>query len=175
MRKTAFPLAFAAATAGLLLAGCNSATHSTPNISSTFGMKPSSSAQPAGTPSPVAPTGDNDACNQAEFRRQQFTGDWTEAGSPVITSLDVDGKLRSGSGNESQTGVWSYVPWARTPGKSSMPPGEESRCVLWLHFEQPVPPMDMVYVPLKASGTSLELSYVGRGNTLNWVRPRPAT
>ena len=35
--------------------------------------------------------------------------------------------------------------------------------------------MDLVYVPLKVNSTSLQLSYVGRGNTLTWVRPKPAS
>jgi hypothetical protein len=55
-----------------------------------------------------------------------------------------------------------------------MPPGEGNQCVLWLHWQSPSPPMDLVYIPLKATSLSLELSFVGRGNTLTWVRPRPA-
>jgi hypothetical protein len=52
-----------------------------------------------------------------------------------------------------------------------MPAGEENQCVLWLHWQSTSPPMDLVYVPLKATNDSLELSYVGRGNTLHWARP----
>jgi hypothetical protein len=61
-----------------------------------------------------------------------------------------------------------------TPGKSSLPAGEERECVLWLHYQSPPPSTDLVYVPLKATATTLELSFVGRGNTLTWVRPKPA-
>jgi hypothetical protein len=35
--------------------------------------------------------------------------------------------------------------------------------------------MDLVHVALNVSSTTLRLSYVGRGNTLTWVRPNPAS
>jgi len=52
-----------------------------------------------------------------------------------------------------------------------MPAGEDNQCVLWLHWVNPASALDQVYVPLKVTSSSVELSYVGRGNTLTWVRP----
>src|SRR2546423_2340787 len=49
--------------------------------------------------------------------------------------------------------------------------GEANECVLWLHWPIPAPALYQVYVPLKVTGSSVELSYVGPGNTITWVRP----
>jgi hypothetical protein len=118
----------------------------------------------------AAPASGDNACAQAPFSAQQFTGDWTGPDDPTVTTLGADGTLTSRGGSD-ESGTWSYEPWGRTPGKSQMPAGEDNECVLWLHWALPGPPTDLVYVPLKVSGASLELSYVGRGNTLTWVRP----
>ncbi|MEE6176254.1 hypothetical protein [Mycobacterium sp. 050134] len=85
--------------------------------------------------------------------------------------MGADGTLTSRGGGADESGTWSYQPWASTPETDAMPPGEDNQCVLWLHWVTPGPPMDLVYVPLKISGATLELSYVGRGNTVTWVRP----
>jgi hypothetical protein len=118
------------------------------------------------TLSTAVPAGVDSVCEHATPTAQQFTGDWTDSGE-IVTTLSVDGALKSSDNNRS--GTWAYAPWASTPAKSSMPPGEENQCVLWLHYQSP--PMDLVYEPLKATGTSLDLSFIGRGNTLHWVRP----
>lgn len=128
---------------------------------------------PAATFSTAVPAGVDRACEHAQFSAQQFTGEWTEEGDTTVTTLSDDGTLKSGG--DGRVGSWSYAPWASTPGKSSMPAGEDNQCVIWLHYQSPSPPMDFVYVPLKATGTSLQLSFVGRGNTLTWVRPHSAT
>ena len=60
------------------------------------------------------------------------------------------------------------------PAKNAMPAGEADHCVLWLHWTDPQPATDMTYVPLNVTNTSLQLSYVGRGNTLTWTRPNAA-
>ena len=118
-----------------------------------------------------APAGVDRACEHATPSAQQFIGDWTEPGEATVTTLSGDATLTS----RGQSGTWSYAPWASTPGKNSMPVGEDNQCVLWLHYQSPSPPMDLVYAPLKATNDSLELSYVGRGNTVTWVHPQPAT
>jgi hypothetical protein len=148
--------------------GCSPGSHPPSAVSS-----PSVTIAPAS--STTAPVSDKNACEHAQFSPQQFTGDWTESDdATTITTLDADGTLKSSGGNRTETGTWSYAPWELTPAKSQMPPGEENHCVLWLHWALPEPPMDLVYVPLKVSSTSLQLSYVGRGNTLTWVRPNAA-
>ena len=163
----------AALVIGMALIGCSQGSHpqatSSP-VRSTPSLRP---VPPAETLATAVPAGVDSACEHATFGTQQFIGDWTESGDAAVTTLRVDGTLTSTAGD--QSGTWSYAPWAQTPGKSSMPPGEENQCVLWLHWASPSPPTDLVYVPLKATGVSLELSYVGRGNTLTWVRPQPST
>lgn len=153
----------------VLLVACSQTDHqpATPSAqaASTSSLQP---APPAATLSTAVPAGVDSACEHATPSAPQLTGDWTDSGA-IVTTLDVDGTLKSSDGNRS--GAWTYAPWVSTPGKSSMPAGEENQCVLWLHWQSPSPPMDLVYVPLKATNDSLELSYVGRGNTLHWVRP----
>jgi len=56
-----------------------------------------------------------------------------------------------------------------------MPHGQQNHCVLWLHWAGPGTPMDLLYDPLEISGTTLKLSYIGRGNTLTFTRPKPAS
>src|ERR1700758_3547782 len=107
----------------------------------------------------------------SQFTSDQFTGDWTEpdAGG-IITTLNPDGTLTQRSGNSPpKSGRWSYEAWQQTPGKGSMPAGQENQCVLWLWKGSD----DLIYYPLAVSATSVQVSYVGRGNTLIWVRPSP--
>ena len=113
----------------------------------------------------------NNPCAQAQFSPQQFTGDWTEPGDTTVTTLGSDGTLKARGNAENRSGTWSYTPWDLTPGKAHMPTGEAERCVVWLHWTEPGPVSDLVYVPLEVSDASLQLSYVGRGNTVTWVRP----
>jgi hypothetical protein len=153
--------------------GCSPGGHRPSTVISALVASTLSPVPPAETLSTAVPAGVDSACEHATFSARQFTGDWTEPGDATVTTLSVDGTLTLSGG--SQSGTWSYAPWGSTPGKSSMPTGEENQCVLWLHWQSPSPPMDLVYVPLKATSASLELSFVGRGNTLTWVRPRPAT
>jgi hypothetical protein len=155
------------------LIGCSSDRHPPSPASLAPVASTLSPAPPAATFSTVVPAGVDSACEHATFSPQQLTGDWTESGDKTVTTLSTDGNLKSGGGNRS--GTWSYTPWVLTPGKASMPPGEENDCVLWLHWELPSPVMDLVYVPLKVSSASVELSFVGRGNTVTWVRPQPFT
>ncbi len=133
-----------------------------------IGCSPAS--HPPSVASSTVPVSTN-ACAHAQFKSEQFTGDWTEAGDTTVTTLDADGTLKSHGGNNTQSGTWSYEPWKLTPAKNQIPAGEADHCVLWLHWQLPAPELDLVYVPLKVSATSLQLSYVGRGNTLTWVRP----
>jgi hypothetical protein len=165
-------VACAAPVMALMLIGCSSGAHRPSTDRSARFASTLSPVPPAETMSTAVPAGVDSACEHATFSPQQFTGDWTESGDTTVTTLNVDGTLTSSG--RSQSGAWSYAPWISTPGKSSMPPGEENQCVLWLHWQSPSPPTDLVYIPLKATSLSLELSFVGRGNTLTWVRPRPA-
>lgn len=160
-------VACAAPVIAIALVGCSAGNHSAPTATSA----PVASTVRAVPAAPAVPAGVDHACEHAQFSAQQFTGDWTESGETTVTTLSGDGSLKAGG----QSGTWSYAPWVSTPGKDSMPAGQESQCVLWLHYQSPPPPMDLVYVPLKATDTSLELSFVGRGNTLTWVRPHPPT
>ena len=165
--------ACAAPVMAVTLIGCSTSNHPAPTATSAHVASTLSPVPPAETMSTAVPAGVDSLCEHATFSAQQFTGEWTESGDTTVTTLSTDGSLTSSGG--SQSGTWSYAPWASAPGKSNMPTGEENQCVLWLHWQSPSPPMDLVYFPLKATGTSLELSFVGRGNTLVWVRPRSAT
>lgn len=150
--------------------GCSSGGHSlTPGAASVISSAASPTAIKPATTAPVS--GSDNSCAQAQFSRQQFTGDWTESGDTTITTLAADGTLKSHGSSGDDSGTWAYQPWELTPAKGQMPTGEEKHCVLWLHWAQPGPPMDLVYVPLKLTSGSLQLSYIGRGNTLTWVRP----
>lgn len=153
------------ATATLLVA-CSTSNHPSAATSSSLVASSASPVPPAATFSTAVPAGVDNACEHATPSAQQLTGDWTDSGE-VVSTLGGDYTLKSSNG---RTGVWSYMPWSSTPGKNSMPAGEENQCVLWLHW-QSQSPMDLLYVPLKATPDSLELSYVGRGNTLHWTRP----
>ena len=164
-------VACAAPIMAVALTGCSTSSHPPASPTSARVAPTAAPVPPAETLSTAVPAGVDSACEHAQFTPQQLTGDWTESGDTAVTTLSDDGTLRSSGGN--QSGAWSYVPWASSPGKSSMPPGEEHQCVLWLHWQSPSPPTDLVYVPLKSTATSLELSFVGRGNTLTWVRPQP--
>ena len=105
--------------------------------------------------SPAAPASasDDNSCAQAEFSAQQFTGDWSEPGNSTITTLAPDGTLKSHGGDGDESGTWSYVPWLSTPGRDQIPAGEANRCVLWLHWANPAPALDQVYVPLKVTAS----------------------
>ena len=124
----------------------------------------------ADTPSSPADAPQNTACTDAPFTSQQFAGDWTESDSPAVTTLGADGTLKSAHDGTVESGTWSYTPWESTPARDDMPQEAAGTCVLWLRWTGE-PPSDLVYVPLKVTADSLELSYVGRGNTLVWIRP----
>jgi hypothetical protein len=166
-------LACAAPVIALALTGCSTSGHPPLTAPSALVASTLSPVPPAETFSTAVPAGVDSGCEHATFKAPQLTGDWTESGGTTVTTLSVDGTLTSSSGN--QSGTWSYAPWGSTPAKNSMPPGEESQCVLWLHWQSPAPPTDFVYIPLNTTGTSLELSFAGRGNALTWERPRPTT
>lgn len=119
-----------------------------------------------GAPSASAAPGDP-ACPGTSVTAQQFAGAWTGPDDPTTTRLAPDGTLQAyGAGAES--GTWSVRPIGQTPGSGQLP--DDGICVLWLHWASPAPAFDAFYVPLKVSEAQLELSYVGRGNTLTWFR-----
>ena len=106
----------------------------------------------------------------AQFTAQQFVGEWIEQGDTLVTTLAGDGTLNSHDGATTESGVWSYTPWEFTPAKDRIPDGAGNQCVLWLRITNPAPPMDLVYVPLNVTDTTMQMSYVGRGNTIVWLR-----
>jgi len=146
-------------------------------VAAAIGCSSPNTTRPVATNTTTAPTAGN-PCAQAKFTPQQFTGDWNPGDPASIWTLNADGTLKSTDKNEpnkNESGTWSYAPWGLTPGKSSMPHGQENHCVLWLHWAEPGTPMDLLYDPLEVSDTTLKLSYIGRGNTLTFTRPKPAS
>jgi hypothetical protein len=88
-----------------------------------------------------------------------------------MRTLGGNGTLSSREDGTVESGTWSYRPWADSPAKDEMPDSAANQCVLWLHVTSATPALNLVYVPLKLTETTLELSYVGRGTTITWVRP----
>lgn len=126
-----------------------------------------STGQPATTATTTATSTTRADAACAGFTAQQFIGDWTSPDDPTTTTLAPDGALRSrGAGDES--GTWGVRPIGQTPGSGQLT--DDSLCVLWLHWSSPAPAFDAFYVPLKVTDTQLQLSYVGRGNTVTWIR-----
>jgi hypothetical protein len=164
--------AIVACTAPLLalaLVGCGPGQPRTSTATPEWVATSISSVPSAEKLSTAVAAGVDSACEQTPISAKQLAGAWVEPGGTTVTTLGDDFALTSSAAHWS--GSWSYLRWASSPGISSMPPGEEAQCVLWLHWQTPAPAMDLVYVPLKASDTSVELSFVGRGNTITWVRP----
>jgi hypothetical protein len=164
--------------AALLATGCGPSNSGSPQDvpssatgTSTTSVKAAPAPVPARTPSAAPASGpENNPCAQAQFAPTQFTGDWTEQGGSGVTTLGADGTLTIHDGNSVDTGTWSYTPWEFTSAADQMPPSAANQCVLWLRISTPPPNSNLVYVPLKVTADSLELSYVGRGNTLVWTR-----
>ncbi|MCV7191380.1 hypothetical protein [Mycolicibacterium brumae] len=85
--------------------------------------------------------------------------------------MSQHGSLKSDTDGAQKFGTWRFTRWDTTPAESRRPssaPG--STCVLWLYWAAKSGDQDMVYVPLKVAANSLQLSYIGRGNTLVWNR-----
>ena len=142
--------------------GCTSAP--TPrSVTASASTSPSVAAAPASA-------SNDDRCAGGQFTRQQFIGDWKDEDGTQVTILGAEGTLTSHEGGTPQSGTWSYAPWQDSPAKDAMPPSAAGQCVLALSFTDPAPTMNLVYAPLKVTGTTLTLSYIGRGNTLTWVR-----
>lgn len=110
---------------------------------------------------PAVPSAD---CN-GQFSPSQFVGTWQEADSPGIRTLNADGTMTSGTGDETATGAWEFTKWSNTP--QPVRPGDENDCVLWL---KPSPVLNLVYGVLSVTAQSITLTYIGRGNTIVWNR-----
>jgi hypothetical protein len=161
--------------AAMAAVGCTSSTSSAPQSTSSVNASPStspSSVSSLSTTSSAAPAtvSENNPCFGAQFTPPQFVGEWTEQGDTLVTTLAGDGTLNSHDGATTESGVWSYTPWEFTPAKDRMPDSAANQCVLWLRVTNPAPPTDLVYVPLKVTDTTMQMSYVGRGNTIVWLR-----
>lgn len=109
-------------------------------------------------------------CAGSEFTVDQFLGEWEEQDSPTTISLGPHGALKSDTDGVSDVGTWEFTRWQDTPAKDQQPDSAAATCVLWLHWANEPANQDLVYVPLKVSRQRIELSYVGRGNTLVWLR-----
>ena len=97
-------------------------------------------------------------------RRSQASGD------PTVTTLSPHGSLESNADGKKEFGTWQFTPWDATPAKTSRPSSAPNSCVLWLHWIADSGNLDLVYLPLEVTDTSIQLSYVGRGNTIDWQR-----
>ena len=120
-------------------------------------------------PVPVSPSLPGNDCEPPEFSRQQFVGSWGEPDSPVVNTLDDDGTFEQVVGSEVKTGEWRFTDWGNTPATDAMPEGAAHLCTVWLLLA----PLDLVYRPLAVTESSIRLSYVGRGNTVEWIRKTP--
>ena len=112
----------------------------------------------------------DEECPGSEFQVAQFIGSWQEADDPTVTTLSPHGSLESVAGDKTEFGTWQFKPWDTTPAKSSRPDSAPNSCVLWLHWIADSGNLDLVYVPLTVTDTSIQLSYIGRGNTIVWQR-----
>lgn len=112
----------------------------------------------------------DEQCPGSEFNVEQFIGSWQEVGGPTVTTLSQHGSLDSNSSGQKEFGTWQFTPWDTTPAKSSRPSSAPNSCVLWLHWIADSGNLDLVYLPLEVTDTSIQLSYVGRGNTIDWQR-----
>lgn len=112
----------------------------------------------------------DEECPGAEFTVEQFIGSWQETGDPTVTTLSSHGSLESNSSGKKEFGTWQFTPWDATPAETSKPSSAPNSCVLWLHWIADSGDLDLVYLPLKVTDNSIQLSYVGRGNTIDWQR-----
>jgi hypothetical protein len=162
--------------AAMAAVGCTSGTTPPPQSASSVHANPS--AAPSSTSSfpttsslPTAPaTASDNPCVSTQSTPPQFVGEWTEQGDTLVTTLAGDGTLSSDDGGITASGTWSYTLWEDTPARGVMPDSAANRCVLWLQIKNPAPALDLVYVPLKITDTTLQMGYVGHGNTIVWVR-----
>jgi hypothetical protein len=120
------------------------------------------------TPSPSPAPDGLSSCTDGPVTREQLAGSWREQpNGPVAHVLSQVGVLTTIDPDGAQhTGKWQYLPVEQTPVKDTV---SGQVCVLWLH-ESAEPDADFFYVPLRRTDTTVELSYVGRGNTLAWYR-----
>lgn len=144
-----------------------------PLIAACTSTQPSTNAD-APSSQPLATSSNGSDCADPEFSRDQFVGSWREPDSTVVTTLDDDGSLKQLIDSESKTGKWHFIAWRNTPADDRMPEAAAAMCVVWLsiNYRDNVP-LDVVYRPLTVTENSIELSYVGRGNTVEWIREKP--
>jgi hypothetical protein len=112
----------------------------------------------------------DEECPGSEFKVEQFIGSWQETDDPTITTLSSHGSLESDSSGKKEFGTWQFTPWEATPAQSSRPASAPNSCVLWLHWIADSDNLDLVYLPLKVTDDNIQLSYIGRGNTIVWQR-----
>ncbi|WP_454231339.1 hypothetical protein [Mycolicibacterium fortuitum] len=116
--------------------------------------------EPARSPNP---------CAGAPITPMQLTGGWRMGAGPQVTTLGADGTLRAERTDGGvTTGTWTYSEAEFSPAKDSVPPEAGKQCVIWFNTPKATLP---VFAPWRLSGDTLELSLVGRGNTVVWHRP----
>ncbi|MFV8051685.1 hypothetical protein [Mycobacterium sp. 48b] len=158
---------------GVSACGTSTVTQPAPETSPAVQSRTTSAAPGSATPTvaPVATTtlrpnvSPDEECAGSKFSVAQFIGAWQDG--PAVTTLSEHGSLDSNVNGDKQFGTWQFKPAGQTPAASSVPVA--ATCVLWFHWMDE-PQQDAFYVPLKVSDTSLQLSYVGRGNTIVWER-----
>jgi hypothetical protein len=170
---TKFAVLCAIPTLAMGLAACDKATGGAPEpVAASTSTAPGADgpSEPTATaaatttrPPEVSP---DEECPGSQFSVAQFMGSWQEAGEPTVTTLAQHGALSATGGGTDQGGTWQFKPVSETPAADQM--SASSTCVLWLSWIDPQ--MDLFYVPLKVTADHLELSYVGRGNTIEWER-----
>jgi hypothetical protein len=131
-------------------------------------------AAPAPTgPVPQAPfkTDSPNPCAAAPIKQAQLVGKWLLGDGPQVSSFNADGtysrELTSGT---VEKGTWSYDTWDLSPAADRMPASAKDTCVIWFNPNSHADPYAAVYVPLSITDKALEVSLVGRGNTLEWRR-----
>ncbi|MBU9765285.1 hypothetical protein FR943_15710 [Mycobacterium sp. TNTM28] len=147
------------------LSGCStSTTEGQPAARDKVAATTNSIATPVATT--VAPeVSPDEQCAGSKFDVAGFIGAWQDG--PTVTTVSEHGSLKSDTNGDKQFGTWKFTQAGQTPAAAQVPVADT--CVLWFHWMSE-PPQDLFYVPLKVGATSLELSYVGRGNTITWER-----
>lgn len=148
------------------LAACGQTTAGQPTTASSVLPLSAASSAPPTTKAYVPEVSPEEECPGSQFSISQFMGAWREVDGSTVTTLAQHGSLSATGDGGNQYGTWQFKQAGDTPAAADIP--VPSTCVLWFSWIDPT--MDLFYVPLQVSADHLELSYVGRGNTIEWER-----
>ncbi|WP_157890782.1 hypothetical protein [Mycolicibacterium goodii] len=124
----------------------------------------------ASTHIPVSATLRGVDCKDPEFSRQQFVGSWGEPDSATVITLKADGSLEE-LNSRVESGRWSFTAWEASPAGAQESESMAGICVLWLSLNyEGGAPLDLVYRPIAVTDRAITLSYIGRGNSIQWIR-----